>query len=331
MKNGKILVLALIFVLVTGALFAQNPITELQKGVEDFSSAMAKALPFNSTMGLNWSDAYIGQIVGVPPHFGVGLFLGSTLLDSGDIETLAHAMNANVPGGFSKLPYPGFGAEGRVGGFLLPFDAGIKIAALPSLSDDFDLHHFMLGGDIRYAILKGNAALPKLSLGVGFNYMSGGMGIDIPGTQSYSVGGDTLTLASPKAEFTWQTLTLDIKAQVSKSFAIVTPYLGAGLTHGWSEAGYEITSNLTYNNGSPHPLADSDKTTINDALKGAGLEPIDFDGASGFSSIIKNTQWGFRLFGGLAFNLALIKIDLSGLYNFNDQSFGLTLGTRFQL
>jgi hypothetical protein len=47
--------------------------------------------------------------------------------------------------------------------------------------------------------------------------------------------------------------------------------------------------------------------------------------------MIKNTQWGMRLFGGIAFNLMVIKIDLSGLYNFNDQSFGFTLGTRFQL
>ncbi|MDR0388834.1 MAG: hypothetical protein LBH73_02055, partial [Spirochaetaceae bacterium] len=181
MTNKKILVLILVFTLVSGALFAQNnPITELQKGVEEFSSAMSKALPFNSTLGLNWSDAYIGQIIGAPPHFGVGIFLGSTLLDSAGIETLANAMYSDVPGGYSRLPYPGFGAEGRVGGFFLPFDIGLKIAALPSLSDDFDLHHFMVGGDIRYAVLKGNAALPKVSLGVGLNYMNGGIGVDIP-------------------------------------------------------------------------------------------------------------------------------------------------------
>ncbi|MDR1178486.1 MAG: hypothetical protein LBK64_06640 [Spirochaetaceae bacterium] len=331
MNNRKILVLALIFTLAAGALFAQvyKPITDLQRGVDEFSSAMAKALPFNSTMGLNWSDAYIGQLIGVPPHFGVGVFLGSTVLDSGDIKTLANAMYSDVPGGYSRLPYPGFGAEGRIGGFLLPFDLGIKIAALPSVSDDFDLHHFMVGGDIRYAILKGNAALPKLSLGVGFNYMKGGIGIDIAGGQSYEVEtGKFLELASPRAEFTWQTLTLDIKAQISKTFLIITPYLGAGLTHGWSKAGYEITSDLKYDGAT---LNNTHKAIINGALNSAGLEPIDFDGASGFSSIIKNTQWGMRLFGGLAFNLSVIKIDLSGLYNFNDQSFGVTLGTRFQM
>jgi hypothetical protein len=288
-------------------------------------------------MGLNWSDAYIGQILGVPPHFGVGVFLGSTILDSGDVKTLANAMYAGVPGGYSKLPYPGFGAEGRIGGFFLPFDLGLKIAALPSVSEDFDLHHFMIGGDIRYAILKGNAALPKISLGMGLNYMKGGIGVDIAGGQSYDVDSvNALYLSSPRAEFTWKTLTLDIKAQVSKSFLIFTPYLGVGLTHGWSEAGYEISSDLSYGTiaggaTGASPLTDTQKGTINTALSGAGLEPLDFDGASGFSSMIKNTQWGMRLFGGIAFNLAVIKIDLSGLYNFNDKSFGFTLGTRFQL
>jgi hypothetical protein len=77
-------------------------------------------------------------------------------------------------------------------------------------------------------------------------------------------------------------------------------------------------------------LSNADKGTINTALGAAGLEPIDFGGNS-LSSTIKNTQWGMRLFGGMAFNLSVIKVDLSGLYNFNDQSFGFTLGTRFQM
>jgi hypothetical protein len=315
--------------------FGQD-IRDLQRGVDDFSSAMAKAMPFNSTLGLNWSDAYIGQLLDVPPHFGAGVFMGAALIPAGDIKALAGVLDAGIPGDLSRLPYPGFGAEARLGGFFLPFDLGLKAAVLPSVVDSFDLHHFLIGGDIRYALLKGNAVLPKISLGLGLNFMKGGLGIDAGNQELAVTGSNSLYINDPTVTLTWQTLTLDLKAQVSKSFIIFTPYLGLGLTHGWSKAGYEVDSTLKYGttgagSGSASALDSTGITDINTALSGAGLDTIDFDGSGGFSSIIENTRWGLRLFGGIGFNLTVIKIDFTGLYNFNDQTFGFTLGGRFQL
>jgi len=48
-------------------IFATPTVADIQTGAVAMSNALAKALPFNSTVGLNWSDAYIGQFISLPP------------------------------------------------------------------------------------------------------------------------------------------------------------------------------------------------------------------------------------------------------------------------
>ena len=314
-KIGFLVVLLILGISFSG--FAQmQALSTLQSGVAAFSKTLAESLPFNSTLGLNWSDAYIGQLLGVPPHFGVGISLGFTTMDLPIIKEMASLLGYSLPINIGKLIFPAYTAEGRIGGFILPFDVGLKVGYLPPVGlFDFDINYLLVGADIRYALLEGNVILPKISFGVGINYFSGGIGHNIGGTKNFNTGGGTVTVNGPDLNLKWDTTSLDFKAQISKSFLIITPYLGIGGSYAWSSAGYELKGNI-----SPTDVL---------AIK-SFFPNIDVD-ENGMSSMINDSAFSFRLFGGFSINLTVFKIDFTGLYNFRDTNFGGSLGFRFQL
>ena len=43
------------------------------EGFRAFGSELAGALPHNTTIGQQWADAHIGQLLGIPPRFGLGV------------------------------------------------------------------------------------------------------------------------------------------------------------------------------------------------------------------------------------------------------------------
>ncbi|MDR0642720.1 MAG: hypothetical protein LBG07_09705 [Treponema sp.] len=318
----------------TAPLFPQD-LADLQRAAGEFSGALAKSLPFNSALGLNWADAYVGMFLpGIPPHFGAGIALGYTTMDLEVFDGLLRQFDLSVPGGFNlgRMVFPGYVAEARIGGFILPFDAGLKFGVFENLGNSSGaMDYFLGGGEFRYALIDGkkNLLLPNLSLGVGLNYLSGSftgskssLVISVPPGATVS-GGDTLALSNVEAGLRWETMTLDFKAQVSKSFLIITPYAGLGTSHAWSNAGYSVEADIP-------ALSDADRSSINAALENAGLEGVDFSGR-GFSTTLKETGWSFRVFGGVSVNLALFRLDLTGLYNFSDGNYGVTLGGRFQI
>jgi hypothetical protein len=328
-KSGKIGIVALLLVfLVSSLAFSQNKaLSDLQKNVENFSDALAKSLPFTASLGLNWSDAYIGKFLpSVPPHFGVGGSVGFTTIDMTAARDLAKSLGADIDLDMGKLPLPGYAAEGRLGGFFLPFDIGFKFGYLPPvglLGSGVDMNYTMVGGDIRYELIEGGVLLPKISIGVGLNYLKGGIGTKVGNDITYDFGPDSMTIHSPDVDLMWNTVALDFKVQVSKSFLIVTPYLGLGAGYAWSEAGYEINSNITYSAG-------KSAEDVKNYLAASGLQGMDFDGNK-ISSIAEVSGFSVRAFGGLSLNFTVFKLDLTGLYNFRDSNYGASLGARFQL
>jgi hypothetical protein len=317
-------------------LFPQN-LVDLQKAAGGFSEALAESLPFNAALGLNWSDAYVGKFLpSIPPHFGAGLALGYTTMNFEAFEGLLNQFALSVPGSFDlgQLAIPAYVAEARIGGFILPFDAGLKFGFFQDVGNSSAaMDYLMAGGEVRYAILDGkdNLLLPNFSVGLGLNYLSGSFtgsksSLDLP-FEPGAAAGDTLKLTNLDVGLEWETLALDFKAQVSKSFLILTPYIGLGASHAWSNAGYTVEADVSYQG---NPLTPAGTSAINAALQSAGVEGIDFDG-KGFSTIFEKTGWSFRAFGGLSVNLALFRVDLTGLYNFIDQNYGITVGARFQI
>jgi hypothetical protein len=239
---------------------------------------------------------------------------------------------------------PAYAAEARVGGVFLPFDLGFKFGILPELSlDNVKLSYTLLGASLRIAplelLLSGNPlllVLPNISVGFGVNHLSGGIG-DIAIEQgvdfNFKVGTDsyTLELAQPKLGLSWETTALDFTLQASKSLLIITPYIGLGVSRATSNAGYGVTTTMTYKeNGTTKTLNTDELEKLEQKLEEAGLGGIDVD-ADGFKSIIEDSGVSFRAFGGLSLNLAVIRIDLTGMFNFADQNWGVSLGTRFQL
>ncbi|GAB1484410.1 hypothetical protein MASR2M78_32280 [Treponema sp.] len=108
-------------------IMAQTSIGQVQDGAAKLADALATSLPFNSTIGLNWSDAYIGQIIALPPHFGVGIVGGATTIDAKDITSVLTDLGyAEISGLGDVLPIPAMAVEGRIGGFILPFDHGLR-------------------------------------------------------------------------------------------------------------------------------------------------------------------------------------------------------------
>jgi hypothetical protein len=324
-KTGKTGIVALVLVfLVSLQAFPQNKtMSGLQKSASKFSDAMVESLPFNASLGLNWSDAYIGKIFpGAPPHFGIGVSAGFTTIDMSAAEDLAKNLGFGIDLDMAKLPLPAYAAEGRIGGFFLPFDIGFKYGYLPPvglLGTGVDMNYTMVGGDIRYAITEGGVIMPVISVGVGLNYLSGGIGTKVGGAQSYTFdnGAKTLNINAPEVDLMWKTLALDFKVQASKTFFILTPYLGLGATYAWSEAGYEAKGTITGD--------------LSDAKADSTFKDIDFNGTKKMSSITEESGFGIRAFGGLSLKLAVIKLDLTGLYNFMDGNYGASFGVRFQL
>ena len=328
-------VLILLFA-VFSAYAADSPLDNLQKNVVDLSTNLAKSLPFNSSLGLNWSDAYIGKFLpSMPPHFGVGGVFGVTTIDMPSLKGVAGLLGYTIPDNpmFSdKMVIPAWAAEARIGGFFLPFDVGVKFGTLPDtawLNASYKLKYTMAGADIRWAVLDGktNLFLPNLSLGLGFNYLSGGIGATVGGDTDLTFDGNTLSISSPDINLLWETKSIEAKAQLSKQIFIITPYIGVGAGYSWSQAGYDVKADAKLNGD---PITDSQKNTIKQYLTDNGLQDMTV-AVDGISSIVKNEAWNFRAFGGLSFNILLLKLDLSVMYNILDSQLGASLGARIQL
>ncbi len=348
-------ILTVVFALILiGTIFAQTTegteFQEMQKTFKTFADALAPVLPFNSTIGLNWSDAYIGQLFALPPHLGVGVTLGFTtipyesvkpVLELFDVGTLPEDLQFIKKIG---IPLPAYTVEARVGGLLLPFDIGAKVGVVPRTlvnkltHGSFEADYILAGADIRYALVKENFILPDISLGVGVNYLQtnlilpGLLGsdieisqIDVPNadgtTSTYSLG-----FTDPQLQFGWKSTVFDFKLEVSKSLLIITPYVGVGATVGRSEAGGGITSEPIIKDSNGNAI--SDQSEIIEAIN--QLSGVDLSSV-GITVNSEASGWSFRAFGGVSLNLLILKIDLTGLYNFIGKNYGLSLNARLQL
>jgi hypothetical protein len=300
----------------------------LQENVKDFSTELAASLPFNASMGLNWSDAYIGKFLGGIPHFGVGVSGGVSTLNSSSFEDLLDDFGISLP--LKQMVLPAYVVEGRLGGFVLPFDIGVKFGALPQVDfgNELEIDYLLVGADVRFAIIEGGMILPEISLGIGFNFLKGMLSAPLGNGVSFNVAGKSLELTRPEAEFSWETKSIDLKAQISKSLLIITPYAGFGASYAWSNAGYSVESRLKYKGDY---VDNAGIKEIKDELAAAGVPGLDSVSPTGFSSIIDAEGWAFRAFAGLSLNVLIIKFDLTGMYNFIDSNYGVTLGVRVQI
>jgi hypothetical protein len=132
MKNlkGIIFGLLIIFLPAASPVFSQGAFKDLQNAADNVIDDLAASVPFNSAIGLNWSDAYIGSF----PHFGVGASLGATTIDFNAVSGLMSMFGVplKIEGFFEGIgfPLPAYTVEARIGGIIIPVDIGVKFGVL---------------------------------------------------------------------------------------------------------------------------------------------------------------------------------------------------------
>ncbi len=320
MNNTKrSIFIVLVFLVPMFSVSAQESIDSpevLRDSFSAFAKTFTEALPLNSAIGLNWSDAYIGQLFPIP-SFGVGVTTGFTVIPMAAFNRLSNDLGLDNSDAFGRLPgsgmrLPGFVVDARLGGIGVPFDVGLKFGGMSSVAfAGLTADYRSIGFDARYAVLDGGIVLPKISVGVGFNYLTGGVVLPLR-TEPIEIQrtGGKYVLNDPALDLNWTARHFDIKGEISKGFIFVEPHLGIGVSYGSAET--------------TMGLRGSSESAIGDS------GGVNFT-ANGVSVSQENTGITTRVFGGARLNLAIFKLDLGVLYGVGTGVWGGTLGARVQL
>jgi hypothetical protein len=323
MKHRLLALVALVLAAVPVAWAQTNPsIGTVTNGLTSFSNGVTKSLPLAASSGIDWSNAYIGQLIdsNFPfVHLGVGVASGVTSIPVSTINPLLEAFGQpDVP--YAGIPFTVVNA--RLGGLFLPFDIGFKVGFLPdalaSAVKGFTFKYQNFGVDLRYNLVKSDFWLPDVSVGGGVNYLSASATYALGADEViHDTSGDTLTIPAPVANLSMTSLEFEGKAQVSKTlFFLLTPYLGLDLGYGSSTAtaginsGGAITSSGGYGIWQPY------------------LGQVT---SQGFN--LSNSAGNFllKVYGGTSINVLIVKVDLQGVYSILDGSYGGSVGVRIQL
>jgi len=338
----KIIALILISLCLTLA-FSQN-MEAFEKDLHAFSTEFASVLSYNATVGNHWADSHIGQLLAVPPHFGVGVAAGFTSIPLDSLKDFFEAAGASVPDALATigLPIPAAALSLKIGGLILPFDIGIKGMILPaSLSSSlaalgFEADYKLLGANLRYLVLKEKTLVPELVVGAGYNRLIGSinmpLGLDAP-SYAFDVDGTphTLALENPNLTMAFTTDSFDFNIQVSKKVLFLRPFLGAALTMGKSQVSSGLKASMTYDDGSgAKEVTAAEITEIKDNLALAGIPVPEID-AAGFLYVADKTDPVFRLYGGISLLAFVVHLDLMAIYVPLTGSFGFNTMLRFQL
>jgi hypothetical protein len=335
----RILTVFVILIAVAAVVPAQSiDFAAFQTDFENFADAVASTLASTATTGLNWSDAYIG----VFPHLGIGLTVGASLIPYATVEPIFTLMAVSLPSELSFMtdygvPIPAATLDARIGGFGLPFDIGLKFGFIPdqakSLLGDIQLDYMMVGGDVRFAILQDKGFTPDLSVGVGYSYYKGSIGLaglmdgadidvsDLMNAYNSTTGQVyTLSMSSPDLDFNWESNVVEAKVQLSKKLLFITPSIGMSAAYGKSMAGGGVSSALTT----------SSNTTLAEVQQ--AFEALGYTAPTDQGILVSKSAegWAFRAFGGLGIQILFLDIDVNASYNVLSGSLGGSANLRVQ-
>lgn len=278
-----------------------TPYTTTVKGLNDFSDVLADVIPNSQIQQNVWANAWIGNILPVP-NFGFGINSGFTKLDLSPIVSVAEALGMSDGDGIpNTLVWPTITADFRVGGFLLPFDVGFTAMSLDSnmvkpigkAIDPANFDFFMVGGDVRYAILEGGILRPKLSVGLGAYYSKGNFGVEQDGSS---------------AELDFETTSIVLSTQASIKLLCFVPFVGGRVMFSESSVDWKVHANWA-------SILNSDSQELANAIK-YGFLPSNFsDGVStSFDEHVRPV-----LYGGFAIDMSVVDLTFSGSYDIRSQ------------
>jgi hypothetical protein len=321
-------------------------VIEEQFGI--FAEAVAETLPMTAGIGLSWSDPYIGKF----PHFGVGLSLGFAGIPQESFSAVFAAIpgapdplaGLNLPAAIG-IPFPAYSLDGRIGGFGLPFDIGVKVGFIPEklgdeslLPEGMGLDYFMIGGDVRYALLEEKALIPEIAIGAGYTHLRGSIGVPMGSdvdVQNLVIGSDTYALkfTQPNLAFDWQTDVIEAKVQIAKKILFIRPYLGAKVSYAISKAGGGFKSALKISDDGGttyHEITQAEIDAIIAYYEALGQPAPDLSSA-GFVIYEDASGWSYLAFGGASFNLFFLHLDTQVMYNFLSKTIGGVVNFRIQI
>lgn len=332
-------VFAAVSLLSIASVFGTN--ADIDKAFESFTDKVTEVLPETTTQLGVWSDAYIGKLFpSAPPHFGIGLTVSGTFMNTKEFSSTAEAIvneiNGKTPGAskdfnFSipnTIPFPAYSINARLGGIILPFDVGLYGSYLKINSLKFEdftgtITYYSFGGDIRYAVMKGSTLLPKISVGAGYIYTHMALGAEGSSTYTSDLtahGIPGITTATVTANTDMNTNfdlhTLFVQAQVSKKFFILTPYAGMRAYVTASKNHYDYAYSSTYKAGA----------LSGNVPNGSGSEAHDYN-SNGFA-------WGKiqpQLYTGLGLNILFFDCTVGGCWNPRNNLWSANVSARFKL
>ena len=198
--------------------------------------------------------------------------------------------------------------------------------------DEKERGNLHLGGNVRFALLKQNILMPDVSVGFGYNRMTGSisMPLDVP-TQTFTfsdgTANHTLEVTQPNLALDWTTDSFDFTLHVSKSFLFLRPYAGAGYSLGKSTVNGGLKAAMEYDG---EPVTEFEVEQMKTDLAAAGITVPELD-TTGFKFGSENTDPVLRLYGGLSFDLFMLMLDTQVSYVPKTRSLGLTGMIRIQL
>lgn len=268
----------------------------VESGLTEFVTALADSAPAATTMSNVWADGYVGQLIGIPPHFGVGASAGASKLDISGIKKAGMGLGINAVGKLGdNFILPVASVEAVIGGVFIPFDLSasfftmsnpIGISGENSLQYQFDSFNVKL----RVPVLKQNVILPNLSIGVGYAHLKG----------EFSVGIEKVN-TSLKTNFATSVYSLD--AHLSKSVIFLTPYVGARLLLSQSDNTWEYS----YDVGG----------VVQDSNKG-GYKTDGMDVS-------------YQLFAGTSFNILVVKLNVNAAIDVKTKVWSAGVGAQVKL
>ncbi len=329
MKRIMLIAVAVLLIFSFSAAAQTPDLDDFMNTFETFAEDAAPSIPLLADIGLRWSDSYIGHF----PHFGVGVSAGFVVVPVDDIEQLYNQLGiTDIPQeiiDLGGLPIMADAVEARIGGFILPFDIGIKAGYIPdaakeAMNDGVAVDYKMFGLNMRYRMVKEGLLMPEVSIGAGYTRLDGMVSTSVGTTETISDPDtttplDDITIYAPEVMFGWKSNVFDANIQISKNILfILRPYAGIGASYGISEAGGGYNADIDFGTD----------TAADWKTKYPGY--FDDLSSTGMTTYSEANGFAFRAYAGTSVELLFAKLDLSATLNPVTQAIGAQLNLRAQ-
>ncbi|MDR2796279.1 MAG: hypothetical protein LBB47_06185 [Spirochaetaceae bacterium] len=320
-------------------------IRDIADDLGDFSDDMSGALPFLASIGLDWSDAYIGQLIDITPHWGIGIATGATTVKLDKLNVLLENFDYKADDGFAdKQLLPAYVINTRIGGFrTMPFDIGVKwgwLPYIPIFKNNISYEAVVYGLDFRWEIIRDWGLVPAISMGFEASRATGGLRSKSAITLSPASGSVT-TSGDATVGPVWEAWVFDAKLHIAKKFwePRFTVFGGARLGVALTKTGYQIAGSggdvKVTSGGSENNLEDWSDKSLNDFAKileaESGSNMTFVATSESITGWIDKVGINLNLHGGIALNFYNgLKLDMTIMADIIHFELGAGIGIRYQ-